>query len=80
MQYEKIFHTPEPVLNNEVSNPINVHALLILRGIKQVDIARKHFLNSADINRVIHGRRKTAHIRKIIATELGMLVDEIWPN
>ena len=57
---------------------IHVGALLLARNIKQKDIARKYFIPAPDLNKVIKGHHKTPYIRKAIATELGMSIEEIW--
>jgi predicted XRE-type DNA-binding protein len=57
---------------------VSVAALLVAKNIKQKDIAKKYFVTPAELNRVIKGKRKTAYIRKIIAIELGMDVNDLW--
>lgn len=55
-----------------------VKSLLVMRGIRQKDIALKYGIAPSDLNRVIHGFAKTLHIRQKIATELGMTFGEVW--
>jgi hypothetical protein len=58
--------------------PFNVQALLILKNIRQKDLAKKYFIHPSVLNRVIKGRRKTHHVRQAIANELNMGFQEVW--
>lgn len=58
----------------------NIHALLVVRKIKQIAIAKKYNLGVAEVNKVIHGQRRTRHIREAIAGELGLSVEQLWKD
>lgn len=58
----------------------NIHVLLVVRRIKQINIAKKYNFGVAEVNKVVHGRRRTRRIREAIAQELGFAVEELWKD
>ncbi|WP_425058402.1 hypothetical protein SCACP_30520 [Sporomusa carbonis] len=60
--------------------PEEIRAELILRKIKQVDIARSLGVSQAAVNRVISGDSVSQKIREEIAAILGRPVATIWPE
>jgi len=59
---------------------VNIHALLVVRRIKQINIAKKYNFGVAEVNKVIHGQRRTRRIREAIARELGLSVEQLWKD
>lgn len=57
-----------------------VKALMILNGIKGVDIARELRVSPTTVYVVLSGKGKSARIQKAIAEALGMNVKDLWPN
>ncbi len=57
---------------------IDVYTLLAARRIRQTDLARKIHVAKADLNKVIHRKRQTLHIRKKVADELGFSYAHLW--
>lgn len=57
-----------------------VKALMILQGVKPVDIARKLHLSRTTIYIVMSGRGKSRRVQTYIAKKLGMSVAELWPE
>lgn len=57
-----------------------VKALMVLNGIKGVDIARKLKVSPVTVYIVISGRGKSRRIQRAIAEALGTTVEELWPN
>jgi lambda repressor-like predicted transcriptional regulator len=55
-----------------------IKSLLVLRGIKLVDLAREFGITKQYLWYVIHGRRKGERIRKKIAQFLGMQYEQLW--
>lgn len=65
------------VVSAEVTN---IHALLVVRRIRQISIAKKYNFGVAEVNKVVHGQRRTRRIREAIAYELGFSVDQLWKD
>lgn len=57
-----------------------VKALMILQGVRPIDIARKLHLSPITIYIVMSGRGKSARVQRAIATALKMSVTELWPE
>lgn len=57
-----------------------IKALMILKGITSVDIARKTGVSATWISLVLNGRKPSKRIRKAIAQAVGKPVEELWPN
>ena len=53
---------------------------MLKRGITQTHLAQRLGLSLPDLNRVIHGKRKTAWIQIAIAKELGMRVEDLFQD
>ena len=71
---EQVLDVGSGVLGNRIK------ALLTLRNISQVDIAKKYGIFASDLCKVISGKRKTPRIRKIIAQELGVPVHVLFAH
>lgn len=56
-----------------------IKMLLLLMGVKQVDIARKIGVTPPYVNYVIMGKRPTKRVRIAIAEAVHRPVDELWP-
>ena len=61
-------------------NVNNIKAELIMKNVKQTEIARSLGITSASVNEVITGRRKNPRIREAIAAAINKPVSEIWPE
>lgn len=57
-----------------------VKALMVLNGIKGVDIAKKLKVSPVTVYIVISGKGKSRRIQKAIAEALGMSFEELWPE
>jgi lambda repressor-like predicted transcriptional regulator len=69
-----------PGLAEALGRKISVRALLVMRGIKQTELAIRCGVGRAELNKVVNGVRKTTHIRQAIAKELGLTIEELWPR
>jgi lambda repressor-like predicted transcriptional regulator len=59
--------------------PQEIRAALMLRGVKQKDIAKEVGVDASMISLVIKCERVSRRVRKAIAQALGREVVEIWP-
>lgn len=57
-----------------------VKALMVLNGIKGVDIAKKLKVSPVTVYIVISGKGKSRRIQKAIADALGMSFEDLWPE
>ncbi len=57
-----------------------IKALMVLNGIKGVDIARKLKVSPVTVYIVVAGRGKSRRIQKAIADALHIPFDDLWPN
>lgn len=55
-----------------------VKAIMMLAGIRNIDIAKKANVSNTWVSLVLNKRKKSDRIRKVIADEVGMSVDELW--
>lgn len=55
-----------------------VKSLMMLEGIKSVDIARTAKVTPTWVSLVLNNRKKSDRIRAIIAAALKMRVEELW--
>jgi transcriptional regulator with XRE-family HTH domain len=55
-----------------------IKSLLVLRGVKLVDLAKEFGITKQYLWYVIHGRRKGEKIRKKISQFLGMPYEQLW--
>ena len=62
--------------NNEQKN---IKALLVVAGVKQVDIARRLKTSRSFVSEVVSGKKRTLRVRRAIARSLGLKVSELWP-
>lgn len=60
--------------NNEIK------ALLVRKGIRQVDIARKLNVTRGTVSAVLNGLRESNRVRRTIARALGLKVSDLWPR
>ncbi len=59
--------------------PLEIKAELILKNVKQSDIAQSLGVSSAMVTSVIKNKRVSKRVRKAIATAIGENVADIWP-
>lgn len=57
-----------------------VRSLMVLKGIKQVSIARKLRVTPAAICRVLVGKSESRRIKHAIARALKMNIEDLWPK
>jgi transcriptional regulator with XRE-family HTH domain len=62
-----------------------IKALLILHGVKQMDLVEKFGVSQPYISQIVKGSRKPVKkqgrlVRQAIAEALGMKVEELWPD
>jgi len=55
-----------------------VKSMMVLKGVKQVDICRKLNVAPATVSLIVSGKKVSARIRKAIARALGVKVEELW--
>lgn len=55
-------------------------AALVLKGVKQADIARRLGVAPTHVSDVIYGRRRSARVEEAIAEALGRPQGEIFPS
>ena len=60
--------------------PKEILAALILKGVKQTEIANKAKVARSLVSQVIHGRCKSRRIQEEIAKVIDKDVDEVWPQ
>jgi len=62
--------------------PREILAEMVLRGVKQVDIAKEVGVTPGFIHQVIYsiGRNKGYRVRAYIASAIDKSVEEIWPD
>lgn len=60
--------------------PNEILAALMLKGVKQREIAQKLKVTHVAINHVIYGRGKSRRVQEEIARIIGRDVNEIWPQ
>ena len=65
---------PEEIISREIK------AAMILRGIKQTDLAKQAGVNRATINTVITGRIKSTRLRQLIARAVEKDITYYWPE
>ncbi len=58
----------------------NIKVLLVVAGVKQVDIARRLRVSRSFVSEVVAGKKRTYRIRRAIARALGVTVAELWPD
>lgn len=56
-----------------------VKSLMVLRGVKQIDICRKLEVTPGAISMVVSGKRGSPRLRQAIASALGKRVEDLWP-
>lgn len=56
-----------------------IKAMMVLKGVKQVDICRKLKVTPAAVSRVVSGKKMTK-VREAIADALGKRVEDLWPD
>lgn len=61
-------------------HPEDIKAALRKRGITLASLSRQHGYTANAVGLVLHGRRNSAPLRRIIATALGKPEREIWPE
>lgn len=60
--------------------PNEIKAALMLKNIRQTDIARRLKLRQSTVNDVIAGRGKSARVQNEVAKLLEKPVEEIFPH
>lgn len=60
--------------------PEQIHAALVIKKVKQIEIARLLGVSLAAVNRTIKGELVSKRIRCAIAATLGQSVTTIWPE
>lgn len=58
----------------------NVKGLLVLAGIKQIELARRLRVSRSFVSEVVAGKKRTVRIRRAIARALGVPVSVLWPS
>lgn len=61
-------------------HPEDIKAALRKRGITLADLSRQHGYTPNAVGLVLHGRRRSAPLRRIIAAAVGRPEHEIWPE
>ena len=58
--------------------PNEIKSLMILKGIKQTDIARKLNLDRCTVSGAVNGLRKSRRVQQAIADALGKNYETLW--
>lgn len=61
-------------------SPRERKAELVLKGIKQADIARRLGVAPTHVSDVVYGRRRSVRVEKAIAEALGRPAPEVFPS
>lgn len=61
-------------------NPREIRAQLILRGIRQQDIADQLGVRASSVSQVIDRKARSARIERAIARAIGRPVHEVFPK
>ena len=61
-------------------NSIHIKILLLQKGVRQVEIAKRARVTPATVSRVIAGKKRTPAVRKAIARACGVQVEDLWPS
>lgn len=61
-------------------HPAMIQAALKVRGISQVEIARRCNVTHASVYQVIQGRSRSANIEECISDLTGLTLAELWPQ
>ena len=56
-----------------------IKAMLILKGIKQADIAKELHVSRAAVSAVVCGKGTSRRIKEHIARRLNKDIDDLWP-
>lgn len=57
-----------------------IRALMVLKNVTNVQIAKYEGVSETYVSLVINGHRRGPRIRKAIARALGMRVEDLWPS
>lgn len=60
--------------------PNEIKAELMLRNVRQVDIAKRLNLKQNTVSEIISGRKKSARVQKEIARIISKPVNEVFPK
>lgn len=61
-------------------SPDEIRELIRVRGMTQVDIARRINITAGSVNDIIQGRTRSATARFALAMVLGVDPEAIWPR
>jgi DNA-binding XRE family transcriptional regulator len=68
------------ITGGQIEGEDRVKSLMVLKGVKQVDICRKLHVTPQTVSLIVSGKKKSARIRAAIAKALGVKVEDLWPN
>jgi len=54
--------------------------MMIMRGVRQVDVARACGVSGTSVRKIIAGKPISNRIREDIAARLGRSVQQLWPK
>jgi transcriptional regulator with XRE-family HTH domain len=57
-----------------------IKSLMVLKGVRQVDIAEEEKVSAPLVSAVVSGHKKSPRVRNAIARALGTAVEDLWPN
>jgi lambda repressor-like predicted transcriptional regulator len=57
-----------------------IKSLLVLKGIKSVDISRAAKCSTGAVSMTISGQRASLSVRRVIARKLKMPIAVLWPD
>lgn len=57
-----------------------IKALMVLKGVKSIDIATQTGVSPTWVSLVLNGHKKSKRIRQAIADALGIKVKDLWSN
>lgn len=72
--------TFQEIPESETKEAQRIRSLMILKGVKCIDIAKQTEVSRTWVSLVLNGHKNSIRIRKAIADALGMKVEDLWPN
>ena len=61
-------------------HPATIKAVLEMKHLKQVDVARRGNVSTSVVHDVIHGRSKSKRIEKLISSLTHIPLHDLWPR
>lgn len=76
----KVIKFKETAKSNKINNARKIKAMMTLKGITGLQIAKREKVTKPYVSFVIHSRRRGQRIRRAIAAALHMKIVDLWPE